>query len=496
MVRSAPAMLWRVWAFVASTPLGWLGVQASSLPAGPVTLAVGLATAGLLGVALASLAARLGDHSPDRTAHVARGVSAGLVALPIAVGATLMLGPPASVWLAIASGLLLLALWQASRTQGPGPQPLAIGLAAGGAVLAGIAVGVAVAIGYGLLPGPPSEDAGARDASLDIDSRVPLHPLPGCEPRVADLQVLAERGAAPRLGPDGETVWFEARAEDGRFQVYRMRSGEAPDCWTCEEPGNNRRPSPHPWASSVLFDSDRFASWSRPNDTEVMVSRVRADDRRRHPARRLTHRPGPDDHASYDPSGSGFVWSSGTSGRFEVLRAAVQSGHGGLVLSPPIRLARAGVSWVVPLAWARDARTLLVARGQPLAPLVGERIDPASGERHGLGAGLVPGSASLSADGRQLALARTAPMGATRLVPALFGNVLARWPGAIEPRGEGTRVWLGEVGGELAAVELGTIARWGVPSGIALAPDARSFVLGQRRGSEERLLRVALACDG
>ncbi|MEN8182820.1 MAG: hypothetical protein ABFS46_09830, partial [Myxococcota bacterium] len=359
-------MLWRVWAFVASAPLGWLGVLTWPRPIDVTMLAAGIIAAGALGVGLASLAGRLGDHSPDRAAHVARGASAGLVAAPLAVAAAVKLGPPAWVWLAVAVALLIASLWQASRTQGPGPRPAASALGAALALLAGAAVAVLIAIVHGLLPTAPTDDASIRDASWDIDSRVPLQALPACEPRVADHGVLTERGAAPRLAPDGETLWFEARSEDGRFQVYRKRPGEPPDCWTCDEPGNNRRPAPHPFGSSVLFDSDRFATWSRPNDTEVMVSRVRGDDKRRHPARRLTRRPGPDDHAFYDPSGTGFVWSSGESGRYEVLRAAVQSGHGGLVLSPPVRLASAGVSWLVPLAWARDARTFVVARGHPL----------------------------------------------------------------------------------------------------------------------------------
>jgi hypothetical protein len=459
-------------------------------------LAVGMATAGLLGVALASLAARLGDHSPDRPAHVARGVSAGLAAIPIGVAAALRLGPPAVVWLVLAASLLVAALWRASRTHGPGPRPLGIAVAAALALFLGALAVALVPIGYGLLSAPPTDDGAARDASLDIDSRIALQPLPGCEHRVEDFQVLAERGAAPRLGRDGETVWFEATAEDGRIQIYRLRPGESPDCWTCDEPGNNRRPAPHPFASSVVFDSDRFATASEPNNTEVMVSRVRSDDRRRHPARRLTHRPGPDDHAFYDPSGAGFVWSSGGEGRFDVLRAAVQSGHGGLVLSPPIQLARARVSWIVPLAWANDARTLVVARGHPLAPLVGERIDPATGERLGVEGGLVPGSASFSADGTQLAVATTAPLGATRVLPVWLGNALARWPGAREPRGLGTGVRIGDSHAALRPVELGSLSRWGVPTGIAFAPDSRSFVLGQRGPGGERIVRASLACGG
>ena len=71
----------------------------------------------------------------------------------------------------------------------------------------------------------------------------------------------------------------------------------------------------------------------------------------------------------------------------------------------------------------------------------------------------------------------------------------SHWPGALEPRGEGTRVRLGEVGTALVPVELGPIATWGAPTGIALGPDARSFVLGQRSHDGERIVRATLACD-
>jgi hypothetical protein len=47
-------------------------------------------------------------------------------------------------------------------------------------------------------------------------------------------------------------------------------------------------------------------------------------------------------------------------------------------------------------------------------------------------------------------------------------------------------------------VPLGEAASFGHPTGIALEPDGRAFVLGQRRasaeGAEERLLRIALRC--
>jgi hypothetical protein len=81
-----------------------------------------------------------------------------------------------------------------------------------------------------------------------------------------------------------------------------------------------------------------------------------------------------------------------------------------------------------------------------------------------------------------------------RLLPWWLGNLVARWPGAIEIRGLGTGVRLGDVTTELHPVELGSIARWDMPTGIALAPDARSFVLGQRGPGGERIVRVALAC--
>jgi hypothetical protein len=81
-------------------------------------------------------------------------------------------------------------------------------------------------------------------------------------------------------------------------------------------------------------------------------------------------------------------------------------------------------------------------------------------------------------------------------VPGWFGNALARWPGAAEPRGLGTGVRIGDAGAELGSVELGSLARWGMPTGIALASDARSFVLGQRGPGGERIVRAALACGG
>jgi hypothetical protein len=244
----------------------------------------------------------------------------------------------------------------------------------------------------------------------------------------------------------------------------------------------------------VLFDTDRFASWRSPAETEVMVASGRGTDAPRHPAHRITYSPGPDAHAIYDPSGSGLVWTHGGEGRFEVRRASILSGHGGLLLSQPLVLFRGRSAWVAPLAWSPDARTLVAGFGQPLAPLAGVQLDPASGERRRIPGGLVAGSVSFSADGRVMAVASTRERGAARLLPGALGNVVARWPTHAGVGAEGTRVALGETGPAQVELELGDAASWGVPTGISLLPDASGFVLGQRNEAGERIVRVDLDC--
>ena len=487
--------MFRLWAFAASAPFGLLVALAwPRQPADLVCLAL-LAAAGALGAGAASLAARLGDDAPDRTAHVARGASAGLVSLPACAAAALRLGPPAWVWLALAAVTLGLALWRASRTTTPAPGPGAqVASALAILVLAASAV-VAGSVAYGWLsPRSPEPDESLRAAVFDIDSRVPLRTPRDCAPRTARVVTLRERGAAPRLGHDGATVWFEARADDGRFQVHRLEPGGAATCWTCAEPGNNRRPAPHPTGSGVLFDTDRFASWRSPGETEVMVVSGRGANAPRHAARRITYSPGPDDHALYDPSGSGLVWTHGGEGRFEVWRASILSGHGGLLLSKPVTLFRGRSAWVAPLAWSADGRTLVAGFGQPLAPLAGARLDPASGERRRIPGGLVAGSVSFSADGRVMAVASSQERGAARILPGALGNVVARFFTGAGVGAEGTRVALGTPEGERSEIELGEVASWGAPTGIALLPDASGFVLGQRGAAGERIVRVELDC--
>jgi len=487
--------MFRLWAFVASAPLGLLVPLTLPRPPSDLACLALVVAAGALGAALASLAARLGDDAPDRAAHVARGASAGLVAVPAWAAAALRSGPPAWVWLALSVAALAFALWRASRASEPASGAGGQVTRALGALLLSAATVVVFAVGYGWLsPASPEPDETLRAAAFDIDSRVPLRAAKHCAPRPAGVVALTARGAAPRLGRDGATVWFEARADDGRLQVHRLEPGAAPVCWTCREPGNNRRPAPHPTGSNVLFDTDRFASWRSPAETEVMVVNGRGADGPRHPARRLTLSPGPDDHAFYDPSGSGLVWSHGGDGRFEVRRASILSGHGGLLLSQPLTLFRGRSAWVAALAWSPDARTLVGGFGQPLAPLAGVRLDPASGERRRIPGGLVAGSVSFSADGRVMAVASTRERGAARLLPGALGNLIARWPGHGAVGAEGTQVTLGETDGAQLELELGDAASWGAPTGIALLPDASGFVLGQRGAAGERIVRVDLDC--
>ena len=488
-------MLVRLWAFAAGAPLGVLAALAWPYDSTPLRCGIAVVAAGAFGATLAALAIRMGDQAPDRAAHVARGASVGLAALPAVAAAGLRLGPPGWVWLCLAAAALSFAQWRASRASTPGPGAAGLIASATLALLLSVVATVAIAVVHGeLSPSSPQSDAALRAAAFDIDSRVALRAQRRCGPRVADSVVLTRSGAAPRLAADGETLWFEARADDGRIQVQRReRSGQVV-CWTCAEPGSNRRPAPHPRGTDVLFDTDRFASWQRPGDTEVMLSSARGDGGPRQPARRLTHSPGPDDHAFFDPSGAGLFWSRGGGGRFEVARASILSGHGGLLLSDPLVLFRGRASWVIPLGWSPDGRTLVAGFGHPLAPLKGVSLDPAAGEPRRIEDGLLAGSVSFSADGRVMAVAATQADGATRLLPSTLGNVIARWPRLPAAGVVGTEVRYGDPTGDLVRLDLGELAGWGVPTGIALLPDASGFVLGQRGAEGERILRVSLGC--
>jgi hypothetical protein len=305
-----------------------------------------------------------------------------------------------------------------------------------------------------------------RDAVLDLDARVALEPSSACEPRVASWSALAA-GAAPRLDAAARFVWFEARAADGRRQVHRYeRATRGLACLTCAEPGENRRPAPHPTARAVVFDTDRFASWRRPFDRELMVL---ATDGVARPSRRLTWDAARDTAPLYDPSGLGIAWSRRTlAGR--AVRAPIRLGHGSLSLGRTELLARGGFAEVSPIAWSPDARALALARGAP-PPHSVELVDYATRSARTLPpASAFAASISFSADGSQLARAERAE----------HGTSVRRGPTS---------------GGGSEEIALGELATWGEPTGIALAPAADAFALGQRSATgEERIVWAQLTC--
>jgi hypothetical protein len=416
-----------------------------------------------------------------------------IVALPALGAAWLGIGPPALVWIAVAVAILALGLAFGAR-----------GLGAPGFVLCLAVSSLAVLLlsalyaAFGLPPAPPGGERAA--AVYDLDARIVTRPLPRCEPRAERVEVLAERGAHPRLDEAAEFLWFDAATQDGRRQVHRLeRASGNVVCWTCQEPGNNLRPAPG-GARSVVFDSDREASWRVPLDTELYLARGHGDASRR-VARRLTFHPGPDDHALFHRSGV-IVWSRGIGGRHHVVSASLRSGHGGVLLGAPGILWNGGARWAIPLEWSPDGRTLAVGHGQPWAPLRAAFLDPATDARRELRDRVPPGSAvAFSADGGWSFVAATQPSGVRAWLPGWLGFLLARLadPADGAPRFSGTHVLGGEPTGELGAIELGELAEWGEPTGVAAEPDGQGFVLGQRRRAggrvEERLVAVRLACE-
>ena len=497
-------MIWRLWAFLSGAPLGVL-VLWSILPQAELAAVYGAAAAGgaLLLVVASWMARRRDAHELEGSGHALRAATAGWVAWPAVAAVRLDIGPGALPFAAIGLAWVAYAFWRHVRTDGPGPSAgrhlirwaMEIGLGLGLVLVIG---GVWAASDGGRV----EPDERTRAAAWDLDAGVALGPESPCAPRASQATVLLDRGAGPRLADGGRTVWYEAATPDGITQVHRLslESGEA-HCWTCGEAGNNRRPSPHPSGNVVLFDTDRFATWRTPGDTEVMVVSGRGETGPARPARRVTFRPGSDESAFYDPSGRGMVWLRGVKGRASVRRAAIQTGHGGVLLTGEQDLFRAGAGWVVPLAWSPDARALVAARGHGLGPRRGEILDPATGQRRSLGANVAAGpAADFSADGSLMVMAETSTIRAAALVPESLGFAVARL--SIVPTGAraglstGTALRWGDPAGGLVPVELGDdVSAWGAPTGVALAPQGDSLVLGQRRDDgAERLLQLDLDC--
>jgi len=465
---------------------------------------MGALCGGLVLVAVAGLLARLPHGEPDAGAHIARAASAGLVAVPALAATLLGLAPGPRVLFFAVLVLLAGAFFVAARGRAPASGLAAQAGAALGALLGGTLGIVLVA---GLVASFEGEDPevseATRNAILDHDAGLETVAFPACAPRASRVVVLPMAGAHPRLDTQGEVLWFDTEV-GGRRQIQRrvMATGEV-SCMTCEEPGNNRRPAPGPAGSLVVFDTDRYASWRRPGDTELHLLNAAAAARGIH-SRRLTFSPGADERAGFAPAPTTLVWSRGEAGRYRVVSAALRSGHGSLQLGRVGTLRDGGSDWMAPLGWAPDARTLAVVRGNPLGPGEVEAVDLGSDEPVPLvGSAVGSGALSFNADGGWYALASARRAAAAGLLPGSLGFAVAPILGGLDGgdgrRFHGTRVLWGPTHGKARPVELGESADWGWPTGITLAPDGRSFVLGQRRpgpdGPEERLVAVRLDCS-
>jgi hypothetical protein len=500
-------LLWRLWCFVSGLPLGLAVALAidRSFALGPSWLAWGALAGGALLASAGSLLARRRNDEEDRGRHLAAAASAAWVGVPVGAAIVLGFAPGPWPWGVLALVVVGLALSFGARAIGPAgslPGWLGRGLAAAGLGAAAVLVlGAAGAAARGA--GAVRPAARWSETVYDLDARVATRALPRCGPAPRGVQVLLERGAHPSLGADGG-LWFDAAVADegGRRQIHRLDPARGDvTCWTCGEPGHNVRPSASGSGRAVVFETDRHATWWRPDDTEVQLLRVRTS-LRPEPSRRLTFSPGPDERPLVGPGGALVAWSRRAEGRYEVVAAAVRTGHGGLLLGTPGVLATGGAEWVAPLAWSPDGRALVVGRGNPFAPLEAVRVDPATGESTSVGIDVA--AASFSADGGWLV--RATAQGAHRAgaLPSALGVALGPWASALSRRAP-LRRGTGLVGGPTAEAQAAAaldlpadVAAWGEPTGLALAPDASRVVLGQRRrgaaGSEERLLALELDC--
>jgi len=501
-------MLWRLWCFVAGLPLGALamlvarGLAARDEAPSLRGLELGAAIGGLSLVLVASLVARYRDDDHDRGLHLSVSASTAFAALPALLGAVAGLPPPPFVSLCAVLLLLTLSLLRGAWQRGPaGSWFRTAAVALGSVVLMATVLVAFAALRAGSGIGAPEPAPAVRTAIFDFDARVPTLALPRCGPKPAAVDVVVDKGAHPRFSPDGSYVWFDALTETGRRQIHRLSLTDGRvQCWTCGEEGNNMRPAPSANGAGLIFDTDRWESWAAPLNTELHLIGA-GTEHAESGSRRLTVSPGADDHAVFGPGSTVLAWSQGGGGRYAVVSGVIRSAHGGLILGGTRVLYDGGSSWTAPLAWSPDARSLVVVRGNPLHPLGARVVDPATGAEESVGddvSGLA--SASFSADGGWLAVSTTERATLMGLVSDRLGFLLAPLArGNAPPLFRGTGVRAGQPKEEGTALALGDAGSWGEPTGVALAPDGRSFVLGQRRGAgsriEERLLRVTLDCS-
>jgi hypothetical protein len=432
-------------------------------------------------------------------------------AAPFALAVWLRLGPGPR-WAGIAGLLLLgLALQRAGLEETPrfgrppgiarallGGAGRAFGWAIVGAASALLLAGVWAAAGWAA----PAVSTDRSAAVYELDARIATQPLPPCRPRAASSRVLLERGAHPRLSPENDLVWFDAATPDGRRQVHQLeRASGAVRCWTCDEPGNNERPSAGEGRRAVAFETDRFVSWREPINREIqLIGGGGAAPGA--PSIRLTIDPASDRAPVLGPEGALLVWTRSEAGRQQLVGAGIRGGHGGILLGDPTPIAAGGLDAVIPLAWSRDARSLVFFRGNPLGTGTALRLDPATGAQTPIGVDAVFAPAGASADGGWLAIATSAPAGLRARLPGWLGFAIAPVSTALGITASGlvgTGIRVGAPDSEYLPVDLGELAAWGAPTGVALDGSGRSLVLGQRRvtpaGVDERLVEIALDCD-
>jgi hypothetical protein len=325
-----------------------------------------------------------------------------------------------------------------------------------------------------------------QTVAFNVDASVPLDPELVCEPELGEARVLVDHGSHPSLDAEREAVWYEAPGPEGRIQIYRISlwDGE-PECWTCAEPGNNRRPARNPKGRGVFFETDRHGSW----DVHVVSTERRKG---KLPASgRLTPSGSLDRMGLYEPTGRGLVWSHSGAGRFAIKMATLVTGHGGLILGSARTVVEGGTAWIAPIAWANDGRSLVYGRG--VGPGIVEAIllDPALGTRRPLGPVAGPGSVSFSRDGQLMAVVQSQTPSPG---PAGLGFFLARLGVGAEERPSRASLAFGPPGGELVQADLGELAQAGPPTGVALSPNGRSLVLSQWSEGRPRLIYAARVC--